>query len=177
MPPKWQEKKQCLLWADMHASGIDRWGTTNAVGVAQASQASLYGRQVNALMVLKAMPNLAIGVVGGWEAFNYTEQNKGATVGPQAPIWAGRSFRHCVTTQPSPTPAIAYNGIAGTTRGNFTGEGWMLATGLTGTYKTAGFLIEPSANVYPLWEHENAYVDSLGNQQGSHDFLSAPRVA
>jgi hypothetical protein len=33
-------------------------------------------------------------------------------------------------------------------------------------------LIEPSAKVYSLWEHENAYVDSLGTLQTARDFAS-----
>jgi hypothetical protein len=32
--------------------------------------------------------------------------------------------------------------------------------------------IEPSLRVYALWEHENAYVDSLGTQQASYDFAT-----
>lgn len=46
------------------------------------------------------------------------------------------------------------------------------ATGLTGMYKAYDFLLEPSARVHALWEHENAYVDSLGTQQGANDFAS-----
>ena len=67
---------------------------------------------------------------------------------------------------------IGYNGTAGTAQGNFNGQRWLVSTGLTGTYKAAGFFIEPSARVYALWERENAYVDSLGTQQSSHDFAT-----
>jgi hypothetical protein len=177
-PPKGQEEKQWLLWADVRTSGIERWGTTNANGVPQASQASLYGQQVNALMGLtyKAMPNLAIGVVGGWETFNYTEQDINGKLkgdGWTAGAYLGWKILPTLRYDAAVTySGIGYNGIAGTAQGNFTGERWMLATGLTGTYKTAGFLIEPSAKVYALWEHENAYVDSLGIQQDRHDFTS-----
>lgn len=180
-PPKWQEERQWLLWADVRTSGIDRWGTTNANGVpqaSQASQASLYGQQVNALMGLtyKVMPNLAIGVVGGWETFNYTEQDINGKLkgdGWTAGTYLGWKILPALRYDAAVTySGIGYNGIAGAAQGNFTGGRWMFATGLTGTYKTAGFVIEPSAKVYALWEHENAYVDSLGTQQGSHDFMS-----
>ncbi|NEV01228.1 hypothetical protein FNJ47_36900 [Bradyrhizobium sp. UFLA 03-164] len=177
-PPKWQEEKQWLLWADVRSASLDRWGTTNANGVAQASQASLYGQQVNALMGLtyKATPTLAIGVVGGWETFSYTEQDingklkgDGWTTGTYLGWKILPTLRYDAAVTYS---GIGYNGIAGTAQGNFTGERWMFATGLTGTYKTAGFLIEPSARVYALREHQNSYVDSLGTQQGTHDFMS-----
>jgi hypothetical protein len=65
---------------------------------------------------------------------------------------------------------IGYDGIAGTAQGNFNGQRWLVSTGLTGSYKAAGFEFEPSAKVYALWERQGAYVDSLGTQQASHDF-------
>ena len=34
---------------------------------------------------------------------------------------------------------IGYTGVAGTAQGNFNGQRWMFATGLTGTYKAVGF--------------------------------------
>ena len=41
---------------------------------------------------------------------------------------------------------------------------------LKGIYASYGFLIEPSATVYALWEHENAYTDTLGTAQAGRDF-------
>ena len=47
----------------------------------------------------------------------------------------------------------------------------MLVTGgVTGNYESHGFRIEPSARVYALWEHENAYTDTLGTAQFGRDF-------
>jgi hypothetical protein len=177
-PSKWREEKDWLLWADVRGAGIDRWGTTTTAGVAQATQSSLYGEQLNALIGLtyKASSNLAIGIVGGWETFSYTEQDingrlkgDGLTTGAYLgwKIIPTMRFDAAVTYS-----GIGYNGTAGTAQGNFNGQRWMLSTGLTGNYQAAGFLIEPSAKVYALWEHENAYVDSLGTQQGTNDFAS-----
>src|SRR6202044_3777784 len=42
--------------------------------------------------------------------------------------------------------------------------------GLTGTYPWQRFVIEPSAQVYALWEHESAYTDSLGTLQAAREF-------
>ena len=48
----------------------------------------------------------------------------------------------------------------GAAAGSFLGHRWLVTGGLTGLYKTLyGLEIEPSARVYALWEHEDAYVD------------------
>ncbi|WP_245235547.1 IPT/TIG domain-containing protein [Mesorhizobium erdmanii] len=177
-PPKFEQTKQWLLWADVRTSGIDRWNTTNNNGLPQTSESSLYGQQVNALMGLtyKPRPNLAIGVVGGWETFSYTDQDIDGKLkgdGWTAGAYLGWKILPTLRYDAAVTySGIGYNGVAGIAQGNFTGERWMLSSGLTGSYKTAGFLIEPSAKVYALWEHENGYVDSLGTQQGSYDFMT-----
>jgi outer membrane autotransporter protein len=67
---------------------------------------------------------------------------------------------------------IGYDGTAGTAQGNFDGRRWMVSSGFTGNYKTYGFDIEPSAKIYALWEHENAYTDSLGTHQADRDFAT-----
>jgi hypothetical protein len=41
---------------------------------------------------------------------------------------------------------------------------------LTGTYPWQKFVFEPSARVFALWEHENAYTDSLGSPQPARNF-------
>jgi hypothetical protein len=50
------------------------------------------------------------------------------------------------------------------------GTRWLASTGLTGTYKIRLLEVEPSAKVYPLWEHENQYLDSLCTLQDSNNF-------
>jgi hypothetical protein len=176
--PAWHEEKQWLLWADVRGTGVDRWGTSNATGVTQASQSLLYGQQVNSLLGLtyKATPNVAIGIVGGWETFSYTQQDingrlkgDGWTTGAYIGWKIIPTLRYDAAVTYS---GIGYNGTSGTAQGNFSGQRWMFATGLTGIYRAYGFLIEPSARVYALWEHEDAYTDSLGIQQGTHDFAS-----
>jgi hypothetical protein len=67
---------------------------------------------------------------------------------------------------------ISFDDVAGTAAGTFNGNRWLLSSGLTGLYKAAGFDIEPSAKVYALWEHENAYTDSLGTLQGARNFVT-----
>ena len=176
--PQLHEGKDWLLWADVRGSGMDRWGTTTTAGVTQANQATIYGQQLNALMGLtyRATPDFIIGAVGGYETFSYTEQDINGTLkgdGWTAGAYLGWKIAPTLRYDAAVTySGIAYNGTAGTAQGNFNGQRWMVATGLTGMYKAYGFLLEPSARVYALWEHQNAYVDSLGTQQGSNDFAS-----
>lgn len=176
--PNWHEQKEWLLWADVRNSGVDRWGTTTTGGVTQASQASLYGQQLNAAMGLtyRATPSVLVGVLGGYETFSYTQQDiNGKLKGDGWTTGAYLGWKIVPTLRFDAALAYSgtgYNGSAGTAQGSFTGQRWMASTGLTGTYKWAGFVIEPSAKVYALWEHQNAYTDSLGTRQGSYDFAS-----
>ena len=177
-PKKFREEKDWLFWVDVRGSGIDRWGSPTTTAGNAVNQATLHGLQVNALMGLtyKAALNLLLGVVGGYETFNYTEQDingkltgQGWTVGSYLGWKITPTLRYDAAVTYS---GIGYDGTAGTAQGNFNGQRWLVSTGLTGNYNAAGFFIEPSARVYALWEKENAYVDSLGTQQSSHDFAT-----
>lgn len=83
------------------------------------------GTQVDVFAGLtrRITPNLVVGVLGGYEHFDYSSQ--------------------------------AFNGV-------LKGDGW-----------TAGaqkLVFEPSARVCALWQHENAYTDSLGTPQPARNF-------
>ena len=41
-----------------------------------------------------------------------------------------------------------------TNSGNFTGRRWLVSSGITGTHGWRVFVLEPSARVFSLWEHE-----------------------
>lgn len=167
------------MWADVRTTGIDRWSSsTTQADVNQFSQSSLYGTQVNALLGItrKLAPNFLIGAVGGWEAFSYTQQDingrlrgDGWTVGGYLGWLITPALRYDAALTYS---GIGYQGSAGSAQGNFNGQRWMFATGFTGSHELAGFLLEPSVRVYALWEHQNAYTDTLGTLQGIHDFSS-----
>ncbi|MEW6644196.1 MAG: putative Ig domain-containing protein [Pseudomonadota bacterium] len=172
-PLKAREPQDWILWADVRGSGIDRWGSTMNSG-----QAPLSGSQVNALMGLthRVAPNFLLGVVGGYETFDYTSQEfngklkgDGWTVGGYLGWKLTPSIRFDAATAYS---GINYNGTSGTAQGNFNGNRWLVSGGLTGAYKAWGFDIEPSVRVYALWEHENAYTDSLGTVQDSLNFAT-----
>jgi outer membrane autotransporter protein len=163
--------KDWLLWADVRGSGIDRWNSSPGT-----AQAQLYGWQVNTLVGLtrRLTPSFLIGVLGGYETFNYTSQDlngklkgDGWTVGSYLGWKLTSSIRFDLAVAYS---GIGYDGTAGSAQGNFGGHRWLVASGFTGDYKIYGFTVEPSAKVYALWEHEDAYTDSLGTRQDERDF-------
>jgi hypothetical protein len=176
--PKWREQKDWLLWADVRGSGVDRWSSTTTAGVAVANQAALYGQQLNATMGLtyRATPNFLVGVLGGYETFSYTQQDiNGRLKGDGWTTGAYLGWKIAPTVRFDAAVAysgIGYDGTAGTAQGSFSGQRWMIASGLTGSYKWAGMVLEPSTKVYALWEHQNAYTDSLGTRQATNDFSS-----
>jgi len=176
-PALFRPQKEWMLWMDVRATGIDRWGSSGNIGQG-ATQATLYGQQINMLsgLTYRARSNLLVGVVGGYENFSYTEtdingklKGDGWTVGAYLGWKIIPTLRYDVAVTYS---GIGYDGTSGTAQGNFNGNRWMLATGFTGSYTWANFNIEPSAKVYALWERENAYVDSLGTQQDARTFSS-----
>jgi hypothetical protein len=136
----------------------------------------LKGNQIDGIAGLtwRLRPDFVIGVLGGYERFDYSSQafngtlkGDGWTVGtylgwklsPNIRFDAGAAWA-----------AIMANDTAGTAKGNFTGTHWLASAGLTGTYPWEGFVFEPSARVFTLWEREKAFTDSLGTLQPAHNF-------
>ncbi len=165
------EPKDWLLWADVKGSGIDRWGSATSAPI-------LYGSQINALLGLtrRVTPNFLVGGFGGYETFDYRSdalnghlKGDGWTLGSYLGWRFAPGLRFDAAAAYS---GIGYDGTAGTASGNFSGQRWMVSSGLTGNYKTHGFDIEPSAKVYALWERENAYTDSLGTLQADRTFFT-----
>jgi hypothetical protein len=138
----------------------------------------LYGSQVNLLAGLtrKFTPNFLIGVLGGYETFDYRSdallgrlKGDGWTVGSYLGWKLTQDIRFDAGVAYS---GIGYDGTAGVAAGSFAGNRWLVTSGLTGTYRSYGVQIEPSARVYALWEHESAYTDTLGTLQTARDFAT-----
>src|SRR5262249_11788001 len=138
----------------------------------------LYGNQVNLLAGLtrKFTPNFLLGVLGGYETFDYRSdallgrlKGDGWTVGAYLGWKITQSVRFDAGVAYS---GIGYDGTAGTAASSFKGSRWLVTGGFTGSYVAYGVQIEPSARVYALWEHENAYVDNLGTLQAARDFAT-----
>jgi len=136
----------------------------------------LWGAQVNAIAGLtrRFTPNFLVGVLGGYEMFDYRSD---ALLGRlKGDGWTLGSYLGWKITQGVRFDAgvaysgIGYDGTAATAAGSFTGNRWLVTSGITGAYSNFGIQIEPSARVYALWEHENAYTDTLGILQPARDF-------
>jgi hypothetical protein len=157
-------------WADVRGTGFDQ------------SSAGDHEEQINVTGGIgrKLSPDLLVGVFTGYENFSFTMESiagkmtgDGGTIGTYA---AWRFAEHWRIDGMLGWSDIFYNGTAGTASGSFTGSRWLGSGGLTGTYRFAGFVLEPSARIYTLWERDNAYTDSLGTAQGVNSF-SESRVS
>jgi uncharacterized repeat protein (TIGR01451 family) len=171
-PLRVAEPREWLGWAEVRGATLDRWGNLSTVPGATV----LYGNQVNVLAGLtrKFTPNFLVGVLGGYETFDYRSD---ALLGRlKGDGWTVGSYLGWIITQGIRFDAgvaysgIGYDGTAGTAAGSFNGNRWLVTGGLTGIYNSFGVRIEPSARVYALWEHENAYTDTLGTLQTARDF-------
>ncbi|MBR1249443.1 Ig-like domain repeat protein [Bradyrhizobium sp. AUGA SZCCT0169] len=173
-PPRRVEQRDWYGWAEVRGAHLDRWGTGGLGVVTGASLLS--GDQVNLLagVTRKLTPNFLIGVLGGYETFDYRSdalqgrlKGDGWTVGSYLGWMLAPNIRFDAAFAYS---GIGYDGSAGTASGQFGGQRWLLSSGLTGTYQSWGLQIEPSARIYALWEHQNAYRDTLGTLLSDRNF-------
>ncbi|TWB98053.1 putative repeat protein (TIGR01451 family) [Bradyrhizobium macuxiense] len=174
-PPRPAPAPDWLGWAEVHGAVLNRWNSAGALGTPTTAP-MLYGNQVNWLMGLtrKLQPNFLVGVLGGYENFDYRSdalqgrlKGDGWTVGSYLGWMLNSNLRFDAAVAYS---GIGFDGMAGTAAATFGGHRWLVSGGLTGTYATYGFQIEPSARIYALWEREDAYTDSLGTMQTARNF-------
>jgi uncharacterized repeat protein (TIGR01451 family) len=165
-PPRLVPPKEWLLWADVRGTG---WNTDPSAG-------DIRGGQINVIAGLtrKFTPDFLVGVLGGYENFDYTSQTlngrlkgDGWTVGGYLGwrIWPAVRFDAAVGRS-----GISYNGVSGTAAASFPGNRWIASAGVTGTYRTQWLEIEPSGKVYAIWERDSSYIDSLGTLQADNTF-------
>jgi Autotransporter beta-domain len=170
--PAYLPEREWDVWLDVRGTGFRQ----NEI------IADTHGDQINATagIARKLTPYFLLGVVTGYEHFNYdvvslagTLKGSGGTVGGYAAWRLAPTLRWDATVAWSD---IAYNATAGTATGSFTGHRWIASTGLTGDYHLAAYIIEPSTNLYALWERQGDWFDSLGTLQTARSF-SAGRIA
>jgi hypothetical protein len=155
-----------LAWIDVRGTDFNR--TTFG--------SDLKGTQVNAIagVTRRLTPDFLVGVLGGYERFDYTSQAfNGALKGDGWTTGAYLGWRlapHLRFDAGAAWSDIMASDAAGTASASFTGSRWLLSSGLTGTYSWQAFVLEPSARVYALWEHENNYTDSFGTLQAARNF-------
>src|SRR5262249_44475532 len=157
-----------LAWIDVRGGDYNH----NTFG------SDLKGTQVNALAGLtrKFTPNFLVGVLGGYERFDYSSQAFNGVLkgdGWTAGTYLGWRLTPNVRFDAGGArSAVLVNDTAGIAAGNFIGHRWLVTGGFAGTYGWRAVLLEPSARVFALWEHENAYTDSLGTLQTERNFAT-----
>jgi len=167
-PPPAAPSRDWLAWIDVRGADFSR----NTFG------SDLKGAQVNAIAGLtrRFTPNFLVGVLVGYEHFDYSSQAfNGVLKGDGWTTGAYLGWRLAPNLRFDAAAAwsdILANDVAGTAAGNFTGHRWLTTGGVTGTYGWQSFVLEPSARVYALWEHENSYTDSLGTLQSDRNFVT-----
>ncbi|MBV9457469.1 MAG: IPT/TIG domain-containing protein, partial [Bradyrhizobium sp.] len=164
--PPMTSAREWLVWIDVRGADFNR----TTLG------SDLKGTQVNGTAGVTRLftPNFLVGVVGGYEHFDFTSQAySGKLTGDGYTAGGYVGWRPVSTIRFDASGAwssITAADSAGTASGNFTGYRWFAGAGVTGTYAWAATVFEPSARVYMLWEQENAYTDTLGTLQASHNF-------
>ena len=157
-----------LAWLDVRGANLN----SNTFG------SDLKGAQVNAIAGLtrRLTPNFLVGVLGGYEHFDYSSQAfNGVLKGDGWTTGAYLGWRLTPNLRFDAAGAwsdILINDAAATASGNFVGHRSLASSGLTGTFGWRAVVLEPSARVLTLWEHENAYTDSLGTLQTARNFAT-----
>src|SRR6202035_5781243 len=107
----------------------------------------LKGTQVNAIAGLtrKFTPNFLVGVLGGYEHFDYSSQAfNGVLKGDGWTTGAYLGWRFAAHLRFDAAAAwsdILANDAAGTAVGNFPGQRWLGSGGVTGTYGWQAFVL------------------------------------
>jgi Autotransporter beta-domain len=165
VPPRVNERVWSA-WADVRGTGFDQ---SNVLADTHGSQLNVTGGVARLIT-----PDILVGLFTGFEHFNFTVESlagkmsgDGGTVGAYAAYAFGPHWRADGMIGWSD---IWYSGTAGTASGSFTGARWLGSAGLTGEYRWAAFVLQPSTRIYTLWESENAWTDSLGTVQPSRNF-------
>ncbi len=154
------------------------WADVRGTGFEQSDSSVFKGTQVNATAGLnyKIRPNLVVGLFGGYENFDYEFasltgrlKGNGGTVGTYAGWQITPTLRWKGMVG---WTGLGYDAKAGSAAGSFDGSRWLFSTGLTGSYRVAAYIIEPSADVFAIWERQTAYTDTLGALHDARSFSS-----
>src|SRR5262249_5259266 len=127
-------------WAEVRGSGFDQ---SNALS-------STHGTQLNVTGGIgrKLTPDLLVGVFTGYEHFNFTIESLGGKMsGDGGTVGAYAAYRfapHWRADSMIGWSDVHYTGTAGVASGSFVGSRWLASGGLTGDFRWAAFLLEPS---------------------------------
>lgn len=162
-------QREWKAWASVRGSGWDEDDRNPNAG-------GIDGHQINATFGLGRllMPGVLVGIVGGYENFSYDFdgvdgrlEGDGVTAGGYVGWVVARNLRFDAA---GTWTGLSYDATAGAATGSFDADRRLVSTGLTGTHDLHGLIIEPSARLYALWEHQDTWVDSLGTSQAERSF-------
>jgi hypothetical protein len=160
------------LWADVRGTGWRDNDVNNGFDGRQINVTAGFGRKLTS--------DWLVGIVGGYENFNYdvasltgTLKGHGGTIGGYSGLRLVPGLRWDAALTWS---RVNYDASVTEANGSFDGSRWIASTGLTGTYQLLSAILEPSAKVFALWEKQTAWTDSLANAYAERDF-SAGRVS
>jgi len=153
-------------WADVRGTGWDGHG----------GAAGTDGRQINVTAGIgrKLTPDFVVGVVGGYEHFDYDATSLSGTLkgdGGSVGGFLGARFGDALKLDAAAVwSGIAYDGTAGGATGSFDASRWLVSTGLSGSQSLGAFVFEPSAHVFALWEGQGSWTDSAAVAHAAQDF-------
>jgi len=156
------------LWASLRGTGWDGHGVA----------AGIDGLQINATggIGMRLTPDLLLGIVGGYERFSYDVSALGGRLagngGSAGAYLAWRFGTGLEFNAAAVWSGLAYKATAGSATGSFSGNRWLVSAGLAGSQRYGGFVFQPSARVYALWEREGAWTDSLATAHPPNRFAS-----
>ena len=174
--------KSLSLATPMAEQNWSAWVDVRGSGFQQSDSDLLKGTQINATagLTYRLAPTVVVGVFGGYENFNYdfawltgNLDGDGVTVGTYAGWQITPTLRWKGMVG---WTGLSYDASAGLAAGSFDGSRWLLSTGINGSYDVGAYVVEPSADVFALWESQGNYIDTLGGLHDSRDF-STGRVA
>jgi hypothetical protein len=180
-PPAGMPPKAWSAWVDVHGTGWKVQDTDNATSATGVPMGSINGSQVNATAGVGRLltPDLLVGVLGGTEFARYDVsmlggglKARGETVGG----YAARRFGNLRIDGAAGYTWLNFDINAaspfGSSSGSLSAHRWLATGALTGTYRYDVFMLEPSARIFVLREHENAWIDSLATLQPTRDFTT-----
>jgi Autotransporter beta-domain len=155
-----------LAWIDVRGTNLN----DNAAG------GDLHGNQIDMIagVTRRLSSSLVVGSFAGYETFDYnslalagTLKGNGWTTGGYVGWYFAPQLRF------EGTVAGAYVGAdsaADDASGSFTGARLLTSGTVVGTYDWRAVKLEPSAQIFGVWEHDNSFTDSTGTQQPGVSF-------
>ncbi len=161
-----------IVWLDGRGTGWENHGENSGLNGTQANVTGGIGR--------KLTPDLLVGAFADYAALKYNfaaletdTRGHGATVG----TFLGWRMTPNIRFDASMSYArVSYSISTDSAAGSYDGNRWLVSSGVTGSYELNAFVLEPSANVYALWERQDGWTDTVGSLHPDRRF-SAGRVS